>query len=90
MATKIAAHAADIAKGIPGARDRDNNMSSARHKVDWEEMFRHALDPDKAREYFESTPPQDRHTCSMCGKMCAVRTTNMILEGKKVEFCTEK
>ena len=90
MATKIAAHAADIAKGIPGARDRDNNMSSARHKVDWEEMFRYALDPDKAREYFESTPPQDRHTCSMCGKMCAVRTTNMILEGKNVEFCTEK
>ena len=40
--------------------------------------------------YFESTPPSDRHTCSMCGKMCAVRTTNLILEGKKVEFCTER
>ena len=57
--------------------------------VDWDEMFKHAIDPEKARAYFESTPPADRHTCSMCGKMCAVRTTNMILEGKKVEFCSE-
>ncbi len=90
MASKIAAHAADIAKGVPHARDLDNKMAEARHKVDWEEMFKIAADPDKARAYFESTPPADRHTCSMCGKMCAVRTTNMILEGKKVEFCTEK
>lgn len=90
IASLIAAHAADIAKGIPGARDIDNKMSDARHRVDWDEMFSLALDPDKAREYFESTPPSERHTCSMCGKMCAVRTTNMILEGKKVEFCTEK
>ena len=90
IASKIAAHAADIAKGIPGATDLDNKMARARHKVDWDEMFKYAVDPDKARAYFESTPPADRHTCSMCGKMCAVRTTNLILEGKKVEFCTEK
>lgn len=90
IASRIAAHAADIAKGIPGARDIDNKMSEARHRVDWEEMFSLAIDGEKARAYFESTPPKDRHTCSMCGKMCAVRTTNMILEGKKVEFCTEK
>lgn len=90
VASRIAAHAADIAKGIPGARDIDNKMSDARHRVDWDEMFSLAIDGEKAREYFESTPPKDRHTCSMCGKMCAVRTTNMILEGKKVEFCTEK
>lgn len=90
IASKIAAHAADIAKSVPHARDRDNEMAEARHKVDWDEMFRIAVDPDKAKAYFESTPPSDRHTCSMCGKMCAVRTTNMILEGKKVEFCTEK
>ena len=90
VASKIAAHAADIAKGIPHARDIDNKMAEARHKVDWDEMFKYAIDPEKARAYFESTPPADRHTCSMCGKMCAVRTTNMILEGKKVEFCTEK
>lgn len=90
IASKIAAHAADIANGLPGARDRDNEMSTARHKLDWDEMFRLALDPDKARRYYESTPPAERHTCSMCGKMCAVRTTNMILEGKTVKFCSEK
>lgn len=90
IASKIAAHAADIAKGIPNARDIDNKMAEARHKMDWEEMFKNALDGDKARAYFESAPPADRHTCSMCGKMCAVRTTNLILEGKKVAFCSEK
>ena len=89
IASRIAAHAADIAKGITGAREIDNAMSDARHAVDWKKMFELAIDGDKAREYFESTPPSDRHTCSMCGKMCAVRTTNMILEGKKVEFCTD-
>lgn len=90
VASKIAAHAADIAKGIPGARVQDDQMAQARHKVDWDTMFELAIDGDKARRYFESTPPSDRHTCSMCGKMCAVRTTNLILEGKKVAFCTEK
>ena len=90
IASKIAAHAADIAKGIPHARDKDNEMAAARHKLDWEEMFKVAADPDKARAYFESVPPADRHSFSMCGKMCAVRTTNMILEGKEVKFCTEK
>lgn len=90
IASKIAAHAGDIAKGVPGARDIDNRMSDARHAIDWDAMFALAIDGEKAREYYESTPPTERHTCSMCGKMCAVRTTNMILEGKKVEFCTEK
>ena len=90
VASRIAAHAADIAKGIKGARDIDNAMSEARHNTDWEKMFSLAIDGKKAREYFESVPPADRHTCSMCGKMCAVKTTNMILEGKKVEFCSEK
>jgi phosphomethylpyrimidine synthase len=86
VASKIAAHAADIAKGIPGAREIDNKMSDARRRVAWEEMFSCAIDPQKAREYFESTPPSDRHTCSMCGKMCAMKTTNMILNGEKIEL----
>lgn len=90
VASKIAAHAADIAKGIPNAREIDNKMSDARRRIDWEEMFSYAIDPEKAKEYFESTLPKDRHTCSMCGKMCAMRTTNKILAGEKVEFCTEK
>lgn len=90
IASRIAAHAADIAKGIPQAKEWDNAMSDARHKTDWEEMFRLALDGEKARAYFESTPPADRHTCSMCGKMCAVRTTNMILDGQKTAFLPEE
>lgn len=90
IASKIAAHAADIAKGIPNARDIDNKMSDARRRVDWDEMFLYAIDKDKARTYFESVPPTEKHTCSMCGKMCAMRTTNKILAGEKVEFCSEK
>lgn len=90
VASLIAAHAADLAKGIPHARERDSQMAQARRNMDWDEIFRLALDGEKAKRYFESTPPADRHTCSMCGKMCAVRTTNLILEGKKVEFCSEK
>lgn len=90
VASKIAAHAADIALGLPGARGRDNAMAEARHKLDWPAQFALALDPEKAQRFYEQVPPTERHTCSMCGKMCAVRTTNMILEGKKVEFCSEK
>lgn len=83
IASKIAAHAADLAKGIPDARAWDDAMSEARHRVDWEEMFRLAMDGEKARAYYESTPPSERHTCSMCGKMCAVKLTNQILDGEK-------
>lgn len=84
VASKIAAHAADIAKGVPNARERDNQMSDARRRIDWEEMFSLAVDEEKARMYFESKPPKEKQSCSMCGKMCAMRTTNQILEGKTV------
>ncbi|MFR8251761.1 MAG: phosphomethylpyrimidine synthase ThiC, partial [Anaerovoracaceae bacterium] len=84
IAAKIAAHAGDIAKGLPGAREIDNRMSDARRRLDWEEMFGLALDGKKAREYFESALPADQHSCSMCGKMCAMRTTNRILGGEDV------
>lgn len=87
VAAKIAAHAADIAKGIPGARDWDNRMSDARRRLDWETMFAEALDGNKARAYFESKPPAEKDSCSMCGKMCAMRTTNRILNKETVEFC---
>ncbi len=89
IASKIAAHAADIAKGIPYVRESDNRMSEARRRIDWEEMFRSAIDPEKARSYFKSVPPSDEHSCSMCGKMCAMRTTNEILAGGKVEMRKE-
>ena len=84
VATKIAAHAADIAKGVPGARDADNRMSDARRRVDWEGMFAEALDPVRAREYFESAPPSTEGTCTMCGQMCAMRTVNQIMDGLTV------
>ena len=63
VATKIAAHAADIAKGIPHVRDVDNKMSDARRRVDWEEMFSLAIDPVKPRKYFESAPPSTEGAC---------------------------
>lgn len=90
VASKIAAHAADLARGIPGARDWDNAMSKARCAIDWEGMFAQAIDPEKARDYFESRPPQDRHTCSMCGKMCAMRTSNKILNGESVSLTPDE
>lgn len=86
IACKIAAHAGDIAKGLEGARDIDNKMSDARRRIDWEEMFSYALDPKKARAYFESKPPTERDSCTMCGKMCAMRTTNRILSGEKIKL----
>ena len=89
VATKIAAHAADIAKGIPGARDRGNRMSDARRRVDWEGMFAEALDPVKARRYFESAPPSNEGTCTMCGQMCAMRTVNQIMDGLVVDLSDE-
>lgn len=89
VATKIAAHAADIAKGIPGARERDNRMSDARRRFDWEEMFGLAIDPVKPREYFESAPPSNEESCTMCGKMCAVRTVNTIMDGLVIDLGDE-
>ena len=89
IASKIAAHAADLAKGLPGAREWDNAMSRARCAVDWDGMFAQAIDPEKAKRYFESRPPQEQHTCSMCGKMCAMRTSNRILGGETVSLKPE-
>ena len=89
VATKIAAHAADIAKGIPGARDRDNRMSDARRRMDWEEQFGLAIDPVRPRKVFESAPPSNEGTCTMCGKMCAVRTVNTIMDGLVIDLDNE-
>lgn len=90
IASRIAAHAADIAKGIKGARDADYRMGEARRALDWEAMFGLAIDGEKARAYYESVPPEDRHSCSMCGRMCAVRTMNRVLEGLEVDLQSEK
>ena len=81
IASRIAAHAADIAKGIPGARLWDDQMSEARRNLDWEKMFQLAMDPEKARRYREESRPENEDTCTMCGKMCAVRNMNKVLSG---------
>ncbi len=86
IAARIAAHAADIAKGLKGARDWDRQMSTARADLDWDKMLALAIDEKKAREYRESSKPENEETCTMCGKMCAVRTTNRILKGETVSF----
>jgi len=89
IASKIAAHAADIAKGIKGARDWDRRMSEARKKLDWEEMFNLSIDPEKARTYRASAKPEKEDTCSMCGNFCAVKNMNRILEGEIVSIFDE-
>ncbi|SNR76032.1 phosphomethylpyrimidine synthase ThiC [Desulfurobacterium atlanticum] len=77
IASKIAGHAADIVKGVPGAIDWDVAMAKARDELDWEKQFELAIDPDKAREYREKrAPKKDEETCSMCGNLCAVKTFN--------------
>lgn len=86
IAAKIAAHAGDLAKNVPGARDWDNKMSKARADLDWEAMFAASLDPEKARRYREESKPEHHDTCTMCGKMCAVRSMNKVLAGEKVDI----
>ena len=89
IASKIAAHAADIAKGIKGAADWDRQMSTARKNLDWEEMFRLSIDPEKARRYRAQAKPEKEDTCSMCGNFCAVKNMNRILEGEIVSIYDE-
>ena len=89
IASRIAAHAADIAKGVKGAADWDNKMSTARKKLDWEEMFRLCLDPEKDGRYRAEAKPEKEDTCSMCGNFCAVRNMNRILEGEIVSIYDE-
>lgn len=88
IASKIAAHAADIAKGIPGARDMDNKMADARRVLDWDAQFACALDPDTARAIRNDRLPEDDHdeACSMCGKFCAVRSMNKALAGEYIDI----
>ena len=84
VAARIAAHAADIAKGIPGAADWDRAMSKARQELDWPKMFELALDPDKAIRYRQESAPTHADSCTMCGEMCSMRLMNIIKGGKKI------
>ncbi|MEY4597876.1 MAG: hypothetical protein RLZZ445_673, partial [Pseudomonadota bacterium] len=85
MAYKVAAHAADLAKGHPGAQIRDNALSKARFEFRWEDQFNLGLDPDKAREFHDETLPQHgaklAHFCSMCGPhFCSMKITQDVRE----------
>lgn len=89
MATKIAAHAADIAKKVPHARDMDDKMGQARRKLDWDTMWKCALDPVTGKKRYEESPAATEGTCTMCGKMCAVRTVNKVFEGTTIDLGME-
>lgn len=89
MATKIAAHAADIAKKVPHSRDMDDKMGQARRKLDWDAMWKCALDPVTGKKRYEESPAATEGTCTMCGKMCAVRTVNKVFEGTTIDLGME-
>jgi phosphomethylpyrimidine synthase len=94
MAYKVAAHAADLAKGHPGAQIRDNALSKARFEFRWEDQFNLGLDPDKAREFHDETLPQEgaklAHFCSMCGPhFCSMKITQDVREYAAEQGITE-
>lgn len=89
IASKIAAHAGDIAKNIPGARNWDNEMSKARQELNWNKMFELSIDPEKARRYRKESSPEHEDSCTMCGKMCSMRNMNKIMQGKDINILRE-
>jgi phosphomethylpyrimidine synthase len=79
IASRIAAHAADIARGNPSAIEWDNAISRAKIDLDWERMLSLCIDPEKARNYRRSLPPLDDSShCSMCGEFCAIRRSRSV------------
>jgi phosphomethylpyrimidine synthase len=95
MAYKIAAHAADLAKGHPGAQMRDNALSKARFEFRWDDQFNLGLDPDKSREFHDETLPQEgaklAHFCSMCGPhFCSMKITQDVRDFAKAQGIAEE
>ena len=86
IASRIAAHAADIAKGVRGAREIDDRMGDARRALDWEAQWACALDPETAKAIRADRSPEHDDTCSMCGKFCAVRSMNKALNGEHIDI----
>lgn len=78
IASRIAGHAADVARGLKGAMDRDNLMAKARKSLDWKAQIDLALDPQRARKLRESSPPRESDVCTMCGELCAVKKSAKI------------
>jgi len=82
FALRVAAHAADIAKGVPGAREWDDRLSRARKALRWDEALSLALDPAKARAYRASSVPSDTDLCTMCGEFCAMKKMTTVRKGE--------
>lgn len=82
IASKIAAHAADIAKGIPGAIELDRKMAQYRKNLDWNGQISLSIDPDKVRTWRAEVPPSESEVCSMCGEFCAIRIVEKALRRK--------
>jgi phosphomethylpyrimidine synthase len=83
IASKIAAHAADIAKGVPGAMERDRKMSVFRKNLDWKGQISLSFDPEKIQQWRSEIPPSEQDVCSMCGEFCAIRTVEKALRKRK-------
>jgi phosphomethylpyrimidine synthase len=83
IASKIAGHAADIAKGIPGAIERDREMARCRKNLDWNGQIALSLDPERVKKWRAEIPPTQQDVCSMCGEFCAIRTVERALKKKK-------
>ena len=86
IASKIAAHAADIAKHIPHARDIDDTMADARRNFDWDKQWECSIDPETAKKIRDERKPEIEDSCSMCGKFCAVRSMNKALNGEYIDI----
>ena len=85
VASKIACHAADIVKKVPGAAQWDEEMSWARRRVDFKRMIPLAIDPEKAKAYRESSQPEEEQTCTMCGPKCPMKTLDSILNNRNTD-----
>lgn len=81
IAAKIAAHAADVVKGVKDAKEWDYEMSEARAKLDWGKMLKLAIDPEKAKKYRMESQPKDEKVCTMCGDLCALKRSRKVIEG---------
>ncbi len=83
ITARIAAHAADIARGVPGAIKQDNDMADARAAFDWEKQYQCSLDPATARQFRNEVLPEDGDVCSMCGHLCALKTSKRAMDGSE-------
>jgi phosphomethylpyrimidine synthase len=79
IASKIAGHAADIARGLKGAMDQDACMARARKALNWPEQIQLAVDPERARKLRESRMPKESDVCTMCGELCAIKKVANLL-----------